>query len=271
MPVKEVVEAFAAAEWLIKFFPPNMTDELQPMDLIVNAVLKAEMRALRINMVFDSLQVFRALLKQWSLTRVGEQPSFDPPKPNYKDAVKTMLFVHQNKLCAEEFIVSLSKCFKKVGLVPEEGKYNPYRAVKLGEVKKEKGLTSNDCVAGWCIDLTTRRDVEEVAAEAPTVQVPKTPLEILIPVVVEINSDSESGSDVEISAVGDDIVDGGNCDEDGEIDDEELLDVVIGGEAVTPVAAAELAEIVNSAGATVEVRASRIRKHFDKNAAWENK
>lgn len=44
--VQEVVAAFTNVGWILKFLPPNMTDELQPMDLVVNSVLKSEMRRL---------------------------------------------------------------------------------------------------------------------------------------------------------------------------------------------------------------------------------
>ncbi len=39
--VPEVKEAFTDAGWLVELFPPNMTAELQPMDLVVNAVVKS--------------------------------------------------------------------------------------------------------------------------------------------------------------------------------------------------------------------------------------
>jgi hypothetical protein len=40
----EVKTAWEAAGWLIGYLPPNMTDRLQPMDLIVNAVCKLFLR-----------------------------------------------------------------------------------------------------------------------------------------------------------------------------------------------------------------------------------
>jgi hypothetical protein len=36
-----VQQAFQSANWLLKFFPPNMTHILQPMDLKVNSVVKS--------------------------------------------------------------------------------------------------------------------------------------------------------------------------------------------------------------------------------------
>ena len=192
--VKEVVEGFAGANWLIKFFPPNMTDELQPMDLVVNSVLKCEMRKLRIAMVFDSIQQYRTLLSQWSIAKADNpaitqpKPLFHPPKPSYKDAVRTMLQVHKSKLTTPQFVLSLSECFKKVGLVPmdDKGEYNKYREVKLGVVKKEKCLDNNDCVAGWCIDISTRRDDPSEDAEyAVPVQDP------VVPVLTPVQSPSQ--------------------------------------------------------------------------------
>jgi hypothetical protein len=44
--VAEVIAAFKGAGWLIVFLPPNMTGELQPMDLVVNAVCKTALTLL---------------------------------------------------------------------------------------------------------------------------------------------------------------------------------------------------------------------------------
>lgn len=273
--VKEVVEAFAAAEWVIKFFPPNMTDELQPMDLIVNAVLKCEMRKLRIALVFESLQAYRQLLLQWSVASVDNRdlpkPVFDPPKPNYKDAVKTMLEVHRVHLASPQFIASLTACFKKVGLIPDAGTYKKYRAVKLGEIKKEKGLTTNDCVAGWYIDLTTRRDgemdKESDEAEVVPPRVPTAPLqEAQVPVVVTINSDSDDSSDS-----GKESDRGAVCSDsegEGKFDEDAVLDRIHEEEA-PPETATKVAELVAKAAVSEPVLAKRIRKIYDRNAAWE--
>jgi hypothetical protein len=61
----EVKAAAAAAGWLLMFLPPNITDELQPMDLVVNAVLNAEMRKLRMTAVMEYFTIFRRDYNDW--------------------------------------------------------------------------------------------------------------------------------------------------------------------------------------------------------------
>jgi len=44
---QQVKDAYAEANWLVEIWPPNMTDELQPMDINVNVIFKSIMRRLR--------------------------------------------------------------------------------------------------------------------------------------------------------------------------------------------------------------------------------
>ena len=55
----DVETTFKKAGWLLEFLPPNMTDELQPMDLVVNAVGKQELRRVRIEKVVDYFVLFK--------------------------------------------------------------------------------------------------------------------------------------------------------------------------------------------------------------------
>lgn len=258
--VKEVIDSFATGDWIIKFFPSNMTDELQPMDLIVNAVLKADMRKQRAALVFEAVQLFRAEMLQWSAAAIDAptlpRPVFDPPKPTYKDAVRIMLDIHKTKLATPQFQASLSKCFEKVGLIPtKEGEYNKYKQNKLGEVKKEDGLTKNDCIAGWIIDFSTPRDDPEVEKEIqePQDESPAAEAATLAQAeIVDIVSDSDS---------------------DNELDDNAVLDIIqeeSDGEPLAPISATDFIAAITPADAEPVRRGGRARVTYNKHAQWES-
>ena len=77
----------------VKNVPKNMTDVLQVMDLVVNAPLKAGIRRVRCDQLFDYFQ-------NWKLTRVKEAaksadvrklPPWAPPKLSVADGIRTVI------------------------------------------------------------------------------------------------------------------------------------------------------------------------------------
>ena len=244
--VKEVTTAFAAAQWILKFFPPNMTDELQPMDLVVNAVLKAEMRKLRAKMVYDALDQFRTDLTRWSICVRDDntlpKPIFNPPKPTYKDGVQTMLNIHHGKLKSVQFQDSLKKCFEKVGLIPfnDHGAYKEYIPKKLGTLDsiKFESLNAEDSLAGWCVDVSTLRDCNYVDEEfAPPPPVPVAPLSNPTVVdLVEVDSSNETSSNDEVRSAACDDDDETGSDSSDE-DDDQVAPPTITREVLTMLAA----------------------------------
>ena len=66
---QQVKDAYAEANWLVEFWPPNMTDELQPMDLNVNIAFKNIMRKLRSRSIYDYFQTFRDLMTAYYMSK----------------------------------------------------------------------------------------------------------------------------------------------------------------------------------------------------------
>ena len=127
---------FDSINLTVKNLPKNMTDVLQVMDLVVNALLKAGIRRVRCDQLFDYFQL-------WKLKRVQEAakaadvrklPPWAPPKLSVADGIRTVIKVEETELATPDFRKSMSRCFVSVGLKkdPVTDKYVPYSHKKSG-------------------------------------------------------------------------------------------------------------------------------------------
>ena len=110
-----------AEEWGISLLPlpPNMTDVLQVMDLVVNAPVKSALRRDRTHNLFNQFQA-------WKITRLRAQlekkplPPFQPPKPKVHDGVLSLLKMNEATFAQDNFQKAMRKCFIDVGIAPSE-------------------------------------------------------------------------------------------------------------------------------------------------------
>ena len=99
----------------IVFLPPNMTDRLQVMDLVVNGPVKRFMRGHRVSQLFDKFQLWLDNRKRCS---PGAVPT--PWKPTIPSTVeglaafRTALESFDN----DNFKGGMRRCFAAIGLVP---------------------------------------------------------------------------------------------------------------------------------------------------------
>ena len=164
--VKEV-----ATEWGIelKTLPPNMTDALQVMDLLVNAPLKARIRSARVRQIFDYFQ-------SWKVARLQAQvggtalPPFQPPKPTLAQGLMTMRSVHQELFTKESFKDSMKKCFIDCCYArAHDGSFKTYMSHTRGKMNKhlfppmmvEKELGNlAEVAADVVVEVRTEADAE---------------------------------------------------------------------------------------------------------------
>ena len=90
--------------------PPNMTDSLQVMDLVVNGPVKSGIRRRRIQAVFDYFQSFKIKRLQHKPAD-GLPPAFAPPKPTQAQGITTVLAVLRESLSTDSFKASMRRCF----------------------------------------------------------------------------------------------------------------------------------------------------------------
>ena len=170
------------AEWDIipENLPPNLTDLIQVMDLIVNGPVKSGIRVERIQALFNYFQSWK--IKRLQHMAVENQtdppPSFTPPKPKVADGLQTLIKVLNTSLSTPAFESSLHKCFIEVGLLKgEDGTFVQFAYKKKGFLTRHipQVQSSEDKVS-----------VGEIAAELALTSRPAD---------ADDNSDVESGSD----------------------------------------------------------------------------
>jgi hypothetical protein len=157
---KEVVDFYRELNIEIAFLPRNMTDKLQPMDLVVNGPLKADMRRARCEQVYDYFQSFVNERKKDPTKR------FLPPLLQIPDA----LFLIRNSVKklfeSETFKESIRKCFIKVGLAPDPnlgGNFRKYTGKNVVSNPDEHATTLFDLLEQAVIG--PEPDEEEIALE----------------------------------------------------------------------------------------------------------
>ena len=130
-----------ADEWRIfpMALPPNMTDVLQVMDLVVNAPVKAAVRRDRANELFNYAQAFKIEWLKATVDRTLQRPQFKPPKPTVAGGIRSLLRVCETTFSTDRFVKSLKDCFVDVGLAPfdrteTESTYRLYKDHKHGSL-----------------------------------------------------------------------------------------------------------------------------------------
>jgi DDE superfamily endonuclease len=104
----------------VAFLPPNMTSELQVLDLVVNGPLKAHIRTIRANRLYEAFQ-------QYKLARAEDQKleqsvrlnlDFNPPKPTMLEGIKDLILLFKEQFTAEKFKECINRTFIKTGTLP---------------------------------------------------------------------------------------------------------------------------------------------------------
>ena len=172
---KEVEKAYERAGWLLNFFPPNMTRELQVMDLVVNGPIKKRLRKFRIDNMLSYMESFRAQFFQATYQH-QMIPKFAPPTPKYQDTVLQMLHMMETTFKDKKIQDSIGRSFLKVGLSKNSsGACNVYRGDKSkGKLKTEHcsserhlsaAISEDFSLASMLVDLSSRSDSENVVFE----------------------------------------------------------------------------------------------------------
>ena len=97
--------------------PPNMTGELQVLDLVVNGPLKAHSRKLRGSRIVACFQKFAELYKLESLKPPAEREmlEFEPPKPDMYEGIQDLFDLFNNGFKEKKFAEGVNRSFISSG------------------------------------------------------------------------------------------------------------------------------------------------------------
>jgi len=171
----------------VESLPANTTDWLQVMDLVVNGPLKAIMRRLRCNNLYDAFQIFKRAYLKASLARVtaaGRKqplpplPTWTAPKTTQTEALHTLFDTINTRFQEADFLFGLERAFERVGLKPRgDGSFAQWSGSGLkGFVCKalapapcaEEGFTAADAAAPFYLEQPPAgRELEMEMDEAP--------------------------------------------------------------------------------------------------------
>jgi hypothetical protein len=139
-----VEREFIDAGWTTMFFPPNMTHILQPMDLVVNSVVKSAMRRQRVQLLMDYFTDYKNRYLRATLQPEQVHPIFDPPSPTLIEGIIAMYAMREQSLLNDKFRNSVKRVFQSVGLAPivsendPQGTFVTYRGESTpGTIRKE--------------------------------------------------------------------------------------------------------------------------------------
>lgn len=138
----------------MRFLPPNCTDVLQVMDLVVNGPLKAHARAMRAQAEVDHLIVYKQQLQEFqaasnlvshavshdtsevivqklrNAAKAKDPGQFSPKKVDLQQFVRNIQTIVSSKFTTDDFQQSLRACFVAVGLAPQDAETRVYRTYK---------------------------------------------------------------------------------------------------------------------------------------------
>jgi DDE superfamily endonuclease len=125
----------------VAFLPPNMTSELQVLDLVVNGPIKSHIKNKRAMRLYDSFQKYKIDRDADMLLSSTERknPVYNPPKPSMIEGISDLILLFEGQFTEDKFRKCINKCFIATGTLPivQEDNTSP---VKFMEYKKSQSF-----------------------------------------------------------------------------------------------------------------------------------
>ena len=121
----------------VAFLPPNITSELQVLDLVVNGPIKSHIKNKRAIRLYDSFQIYKIERNADMILPSAERksPVYNPPKPSMIEGILDLILLFEGQFTEAKFRNCINRCFIATGTLPifEEDSTLP---VKFTEYKK---------------------------------------------------------------------------------------------------------------------------------------
>ena len=104
----------------VAFLPPNMTSELQVLDLVVNGPIKSHIKNKRAERLYESFQIYKAG-READMSLPSDQrknPDFVPPKPLMTEGMQDLILLFDNQFKQEKFRNCINASFVSTGTLP---------------------------------------------------------------------------------------------------------------------------------------------------------
>lgn len=104
----------------VAFLPPNMTSELQVLDLVVNGPIKAHIKNKRANRLYESFQKYKVVRNVDMLLPASERqnPVYNPPKPSMIEGILDLIALFEVQFTESKFRNCINRCFIATGTLP---------------------------------------------------------------------------------------------------------------------------------------------------------
>jgi DDE superfamily endonuclease len=124
--------------------PPNMTDILQVLDLVVNGPIKAHIRNKRAARLLDAFKIYKEMIRSESdsahrQSRSPQFPKFKAPKPSMEQGILDLIQLFGNDFTSEKFKRGVVKSFINTGGIPIPGQVGEPLIFNLYQSKSTSG------------------------------------------------------------------------------------------------------------------------------------
>jgi len=106
---------FNEANVEVGLLPPNMTSELQVLDLVVNGPIKAHIRKLRAQRICKYFDKYRGIFRDQRKLKATQLPKWEPPKPSLEECIQDMLNLLLTDFATHKFKESICSSFTSTG------------------------------------------------------------------------------------------------------------------------------------------------------------